>query len=581
MSTGTTDTSSVELESIADQMKTMHQVFFGSVGEGALGYRADANTSTYFNPTSITSLSNASTLSNIVNVFKNHDEADAFYNGVVGVTVTSDNSTVSIASNVNVKIGGTSTYTPVPFANWGTGMRDKLSSTAGSEKLVDINVTNLVTSGSELEKLLNALYMWHELCDDTTWNNYMQSPSTNVSLKKATLSSGINELSSGVNKNANVTTANTDKNNMNRLLAFSTMEGATTIERFMVRRLLYVYIRALQFHIAMRFVKNVHGANTADGVLKNKAWALPATIIGLLERDIADVNKIIRKVEDITLRSKNEYQTLNNGIGTLHDTIDKQKTYIRNQMDRASSETKYEKRGKSLTIASLVILVLVIVGAIAVSVLPLDRPRRMVGAAAVLGVASLGALILTVVFSKAVVEGFAGSAFTDSVGADKLVNDITFNNGNKLFSSEMRRLVLEYMQQCSQLVSAVKSYQILGNVNYTMTKESRFFGDLDKQMNVAGEKIKNTHRSSDLVQKQNSASMYLFISLSVIIGASLLSLTAFENMPILRTITYAVAGFLTVLAIVIYVLEHSSYVRTDGDKKYWSQPPNTGMMITP
>jgi hypothetical protein len=246
-------------------------------------------------------------------------------------------------------------------------------------------------------------------------------------------------------------------------------------------------------------------------------------------------------------------------------------------MDRARSEDKYEKKGKSLTVASLVILVAVIMGAILISILPLDRSKRLFGAAAVLGVASIGALILTVVFSKVVVEGF--SAWVDETNSDALAASITFDEGNRLFSSEMRNLVLTYLTQCTNLVNAVKSYQILGNVNYTMTKENRYFNDMNKQIYVAGEKIKGTHRASDLVQKQNSAAMHFFITVSIIIGASLLSLTAFEDAPMLRTITYAVAGFFLVLAIVIFVLEHSSYVRTDGDKKYWSQPPNTGVMM--
>ena len=162
-----------------------------------------------------------------------------------------------------------------------------------------------------------------------------------------------------------------------------------------------------------------------------------------------------------------------------------------------------------------------------------------------------------------------------------MISQIGFDNANILFSSEIRRQVLDYLQQCSNLVSSVKSYQILGNVNFSMAKESRYFNDIGTRMFVAGERIRGTHRSSDLAQKQNSASMYFFIIVSIIVSASLLVLTLFENVPALRTTTYVVAGFFLLVAIVIYVLEYSSYVRTDGDKKYWSQPAHTDMMDTP
>jgi hypothetical protein len=224
-------------------------------------------------------------------------------------------------------------------------------------------------------------------------------------------------------------------------------------------------------------------------------------------------------------------------------------------------------------------LIAVIIGAILVLVLPLEKRKRLIGAGAVLGVASIGALIMSVVFSKVVVEGFA-SAFVDPYGADQIANTINDENGTILFSGEMRRKVLEYLQKCAMLVTSVKSYQILGNINYTMAKESRYFNDMDSQMKLAGERIKGTHRSSDLMQKQNSASMYFFVTVSIIIGAALVSLVAFDESPMVRLITYVVAGFFLALAMIIYVLEHSSYVRTDGDKKYWLQPPNAGMMMT-
>lgn len=549
-----TDNAPAERQNLADHFLMMNEMFFNKVASAALGHRVNVTNDDFFNNTTNTS----STLSNINLLFYNHDITKTLFN-----VISIDNSTP-----VWVKSGTSTTYTSVSLSNatqdWKSNVRNKINDPDSNAKVNDINVYNLCTDAT-CQTMLNALYAWHDLTSETNWATYMSG--SNVTLKKAEITATGSNATETIRKGD----SNTFKGDMNNIMNFGLLEGTKDIDMFMVRRVLYIYIRLFQFHIAMR---------VAMTYTTNKiAWALPTSIISLLERDISSLDRVIQKVDDITLQRKQEYKGTNDSINTLYDTIQEQKEYIKNQVERVGTESKYESRGKSMTIAALVILIAVIIGAILVLVLPLEKRKRLIGAGAVLGVASIGALIMSVVFSKVVVEGFA-SAFVDPYGADQIANTINAENGTILFSGEMRRKVLEYLQKSAMLVTSVKSYQILGNINYTMAKESRYFNDMDTQMKLAGERIKGNHRSSDLMQKQNSASMYFFVSVSIIVGAALVSLVAFDESPMARLITYIVAGFFLVLAMIIYVLEHSSYVRTDGDKKYWSQPPNGGMMMT-
>lgn len=569
MTTAATNNSISELRELATQLTNMNQLFFANSTVGALGYRDSSITiDTFFN---------AST--NINKIFKNHDAGDEFFNVESAI----------LARAVNVKMANRTAYdSSIAMSQWSDttvnsvttpGLLSKLAS--DSNPLVDINLYSLATNNS-CKTFMNALYAWHHLCNDDKWDTYITTGT--VDLKKAEL-----DTTNYTNKTETITkggsVAEGFKKDMNDVLEFAKIERATEIDRFMVQRVLYVYIRLLQYQLSMRYVDlslKVTDTNILDATQKKFAWALPATIIGLLERDTTKLVDVIKKVDDRIKEKKKEYGGMNTEINDLHDVIDDQKTKIKNQTDRVGTEVKYESRGKSMMIASLVILLVVVIGAIVVLVAPFDKQRRLLGAAAVLGVASISAIILSVVFSKVIIEGFASSSpFVSPTGVSTLVDTITFGEGNILFSGEIRRKVLEYLQHCAMLVNSVKSYQILGNINYTMAKENRYFNDMNSQMTIANERIRGTHRSSDLVQKQYSASMYLFVTLSIIVGATLLSLVAFDGVAIVRTITFIVAGFFTVLALIIFVFEHSSYVRTDGDKKYWSQPPNTGVMMSP
>lgn len=546
-----TDNGDAERQNLAAQLKIMNEMFFASLNEPLLGWRQNSAESTFFEATT------PDMVSNINKLFKNHVVDDALF---ALATPPTAETIVYVKTKSNV-----AAYSGVTLANSLTDMRNKVFA-SGDEQVMDVNVHHLASD--DCKKMMDALYAWHDLCNDDKWDLYMNGG--DVNLKKAALTNSRTNAIEAISKATPVTTG--FKADMNSYLNFSKMERSTSVDRFMVQRMVYVYIRMLQFQIAMRV------ANTD---LDKKEWSLAATIIGILERDIGDVATVIKRIDDLVVSQKKEYQKLNDNISNLHDTIDTHKTNIKTQVERVGTESRYESKGKSMMTAALAILITVVVGTILVFVLPLDKPKRMMGAAAVLTVASLSALIMSIVFSKVVVEGFTSNyAFVDSTLGDNIVRGISFANGNILFSGEMRRKVLEYLQHCTMLVNGVKSYQILGNINYTMSKENRYFNDMSGQMTIAGERIKGTHRTSDLVQKQYSSSMYFFISLSIIIGASLLSLVAFDEAPMARLITLCVAGFFVVLAVVIFVMEFSSYVRTDGDKKYWSQPPNTGVMMT-
>lgn len=568
------DNKGAEQTDLAKQLKMMNQLFFASLNQTTLGYRVDPTETNFFNNASTTS----PTLSNLNNLFANHSDIESlpFFNvqtpaSTVTVDVKAqDNSdpTKYVAKLMNDSASLSNT--------WNESIRNKIANDTG--RVVDINLYSLATNTS-CQEFMDVLYAWHDLCDEDKWEAFL-TKSDGVELKKAQLSTGSTK--------SNVTERITKdgalsgfKEKMNNLLSFNDMvRSSSTVDRFMVQRLLYVYIRLLQFQLGMRYVKNAYTSGIAD---KKVAWALPAAVIGILDRDTRDLGTVIKNVEDVTLQRKGEYTKLNTDIGKLHDTIDKGKTSIRNQIDRVNTESKYESRSKTMTIASFVILLVVAIGAVVTLILPLEKPKRLMAAGATLTVAALSALILSVVFSKTVVESFASyrSAFVSPLGADTIADTISIENGIILFSGEMRRQVLQYLQQCSMLVSAVKSFQILGNINYTMAKENRYYTDMNGQIVVSNEKIRGTHRTSDLIQKQYSANMYLFITLSIIIGATLLAFIAFDNYAGVRTVILGIAAFFVVLSFVIYVLEHSSYVRTDGDKKYWSQPANTGMMMSP
>lgn len=457
----------------------------------------------------------------------------------------------------------TSNYTDVPMNSFITDIYNNVGS--GLNKVMDINITHW--ADAQTQQFLTGLYLWHDLCHDGKWTQFKNNQT--VELRNGRIDGGTRE-----NETVNVKKNETSES-LSLLKSIFDPEKLTNVpvqNMFMVQRLFYVYIRMTQFSLAM-YVNN--GKNN-DQYFRS----IPASFINIMQTDIALLDDVIQKLNKYITDRKGKYNDSLTGINTIHDDLDDYKTNIKLSMDRINSEAVYEKRTKNIMIASFAILVVVLVGAMVTYVLPMERRMKMIGSGAVLAIATLTGLILVIIQSKTVVEGFdAASAFSNDKFTTPVNDTISWSILRSLYINEMRSLVSKYLEKCYLFAHLMNISQTLGNAVSTIEKETRYFNDANERMMLAGNKMKNVYRNSDLVQKQYTSSMYFFITIGIIISVTLTAYLAFESLPGVQSFIMIGAGIVLLLAIIIYVLEYSGYVRTDGDKKYWGQPPNPGSMI--
>lgn len=455
-----------------------------------------------------------------------------------------------------------------------SGLKDDFVRATNSNPLIDINITNWIerqtTNNSQTQntddtrKFLNGLYLWHDLCHVNKWNDFKLGSS--VTLKSGDLDAN--------NQNITITCTKSNVPEPLSLILNPNDIINTSVNMYMLQRMFYVLIRLFQFKITMSVLNDKFPLN--NDVQQKELMGVPAAILTLLEQDISRLTEVMKDMNaDITER-KTLYNDFNSKVSDIDTAVDVNKAVMNRNMDRIRAESSYEGRMKAFMIASFVVLVLVLVGSAVIHVMPFEHRIKLIGYAVIVITVGLSALLLSFVQSKTVIEGF--NATIDNTFSSVVYTSLEKQKIKELYSLEMYRLVVGYLERCFNFTHSMNVYQTMGNVTYTMAKELRYFTDTNNRMQLTGEKMRNEYRASDLAQKQYNSSMYFFISVGIIVSATLLAYNGFASFGGVQTIALIAGGIILLIAIIIYILEYSGYVRTDGDKKYWGQPVNASAM---
>lgn len=578
---------------IGQMLKSINTTYFGSVDVAALGG------STYV----VVQESDTTTIAGKDDVFPDNGStttSDSLLNKLFAkqlednttsfITKTIDASTVD-SEFVYVKKNGQLSKVPLNMAAdaasddvtltgaWDTDILNMIGSSV-ENRVEDINVYNLMGDDDE-KAVMNALYVLYDLMSDDNWKQYSIDPSdakTTLNLQTAEIGTDMKYITT----NLSVTANNETTEVLSYVLGDSWEETLASLAAspsfipFFVRRLAYLYIRLFSFYISLRVLKNVTDAVSSDSTsgADDKAAALPNAIFKLLDYDlnVLRVDAMSALATGINTR-KERYNTYSTEINNLNDKYVKTREFVKKNSERNDSERVYEAKSRTLLFVGLAVFLVAFAVAAYSMLAPMEFKQKMMWSGGAIAFAVIMGVILLVLFTNQVVEGFA----VNSVYATKTLDTLATNLGVTAIIGDLNSAILElardYLRQVTTILQNVESYRVFGNTTYTMAKEYRYYTDHNKQLRNAGEKFRGLHRASDLYQKRYAATMYLFIVLAIIVSIMIMAyIAAGEKMPIMQPVVLWVGGILLAIVFISFIIEVSGYVRTDGDKKYWGKP---------
>ena len=475
--------------------------------------------------------------------------------------------TIAFANSIAVHAltQGSTSYISIPFTQWGNLAERVMTATS---PVVDFNVMNLMSNNEE-KALLNALYALHDLMGDEKWqsfkaNSELENPS------EILLRTG--EIVNGKNKNAALQFNSTTPEASVLAPVFGANWQATLVklandERFIpfaLRRVAYLCIRMFSFYVAMSMLDKIPAESSAD---LERAAQLISAIYTILDNDLTIMkNDTLVRVTNGVSKRITRYNNYTTEINSLTDEYSETKGFVKRNAERFDTERKYEMRGKVLGAIALVIMIIAVVVATVAALLDMDFKQKLMVSGGALAFIAVAGIVLMAFFTKQVVEGF--NVFGNGTSDISLKNAVISG-----FNTAILDIARDYLHTTMALVQSISSYRSFGNATYTMAKEYRYFKDNNVQLKNTGEKYRALHRASDLYQKKYGASMYLFIMLGLIgTLTSMAYIAAQEKMPVAMPVALGVGGLLAFIVLVVFILEVTGIVRTDGDKKYWGNP---------
>jgi hypothetical protein len=494
----------------------------------------------------------------------------------------------STATNVYVSVGTNTHYNRVPITSADAQVFQKTKETvAPAQQVTDINVVNMISSKNEI----NALYALFDLMSDNTWSQYKSG----TDAERQNLVLKIGELTRVGNTQQYVNKTRALKNcNLNLVLGNSwQLILKTFVENkrfipFVVRRMAYLYIRMYSYYAANNYLLDKANNSTMSAEVSNQftinCSSLVQAIYALIDRDLRlMLNEAMPRISKGVSNRIVRYNTYTNEINALSDEYGGTRDFLKNNVERMESGGKHEKNTKIMMIVAFITFLIVTIGASASMLLPIDFRQKMIINGGSLAFATLVSVIIFFIFSRKVVEAFNTSDqsnFSSSVYATlkfaEMTTNVVVTEAVATYKNAIIEIARDYLVKLLLLVQNITSYRSFGNATYSMAKEYRYYKDHNQQLFNTGHKYRSAHKASDLHRKKYAATISLFIILSIIVALLVMGyIFANEKMPHAQPYVLGIGGFFTFVVFVFYILEITSYVRTDGNKKYWSQPDHS------
>jgi len=318
---------------------------------------------------------------------------------------------------------------------------------------------------------------------------------------------------------------------------------------------------------------------------------------------------VIRKLTDLIYTNNTNARSLGSSIGVfgdLNNAIGEYISFYSDTQDAVNNISKLLSTGKTnlTTIQTLLngrlsiqktqqiyeyiaIALFVIFGVMAISimVIDMDKTKKLYGCIGLIIFSLLNFLGIQILLNSAVFIVTAPTkplveSFIDTRDP-AIIASIPVGNANYInyYNISLLDQVSNYLDNTFTLVTLLETYKAYGNMNASMSKEVSYYNSVVSQLNNAQSKINNIYFASYINTIDVSALLQLFQILTIIIAAFTTGyvLTDSDNLLYIRSWINYTAGILTVFAMIIYLIEVNTRVRTNPSKVYWVSPKNKSL----
>ena len=469
-----------------------------------------------------------------------------------------------------VLYGNNSTYSNVSAStdNIGSNLLANIGDNQPSFglRVTDINVFHMIANANE-QNIMNGLYALYDLMDEGKWEEFKSKAASNqlntMTLKIAAITSNNLNQSVGYQSSNLGAVLGADAHTI-----LSSLAANDSFKPFALRRIVYLYIRMFSFYIALDYY------NSGNDSQKEDRARIAQAVFNLLDNHIQNLSQdIMTKVQGGVNKRISRYNSYTDKLNELNDEYDLTRTFTKTQVERLSAEEKYEKRANVMMYVALAVLIVAFFVSVGSVFLDMEFKNKLLVCGGTAAFAAVTGLVIIVMFTKQVVEGFNTYTSAFQLSSTGLSNTVSANNVISVYNTAILEAARDYLSSVLTLVQSLTNYKTFGSVTFTQAKEYRYFIDTNDSTRNTGEKYKSAHRASDLYQKKYGASVYLFVVLAILISITAMAyIGAAEKMPAAAPFVLGISGFVAFVTLVIYILEITGYVRTDGDKKYWGKP---------
>lgn len=357
-------------------------------------------------------------------------------------------------------------------------------------------------------------------------------------------------------------------------------DGALTFDdytnRMVLRRILLLYELMTTYYVSVKILKDFYSAGTPF-------YNHVRTINYLVNEYLTNFNNNMvtetmyegsrnttlgylgDRVSDGTTLYKTNYQSIQQNTGAVSDLKD----VLKGNLDALSTQQSRDTKDKVFLITAIVLSVLVGLSCLVVYFMPVDPRTKVVAAATV----SLFGVVLMITFKMILgtqVEKFQTSSSSFNIGGTVSILVDRARSYNLLYAKN-------FLQNTINIALMIQTGNTYNAVNYAMTKEDYYYQTTRKQMEISSNKVDDVRGAYSLESYTNRARVSFFINLAIIIALTSGGAIATNGIPFLRNIILVGGSVAVVLALILYILDVSRRVRTEGDKMYWMQPIVTGL----
>lgn len=282
-----------------------------------------------------------------------------------------------------------------------------------------------------------------------------------------------------------------------------------------------------------------------------------------------DVNNPNESVTDLSVGVRDRIRTYRqyaNDITQIGYDVDLKKRTLKEQnANLISSKENYSKINK-IAVASILFLVIVVMGAIFAQIHPDFNERASIAIGTFL-IASIASIVFYMFLTYSI-EPF-GVLVPDPSTSGSIAQSVDLAQQRDAFELKVFDALTKYLENSIRLGMILQTYYSYGNVNYAILKEKATSMGVQEQLQNGIDKSDNTTKLFQFERSITRTRIEFIVSLMALIGGTLIILHYAPNMV---KLILCIAALLLVLIFMRYLFYSEARVRNTARQYYWIRP---------